>query len=38
MPHPALDRLREIKLDSLTPLQAFDLLRELAATVDGQQP
>ncbi len=27
--HPAVDELREIKLDSLTPLQAFDALRKL---------
>jgi DNA mismatch repair protein MutS len=29
LPHPALDRLRGIDLDHLTPMQAFDLLREL---------
>ncbi|MBU6414564.1 MAG: DNA mismatch repair protein MutS [Planctomycetes bacterium] len=29
VPHPALDALREIKLDALTPLQAFDALRQL---------
>ena len=28
--HPAVERLREVKIDGLTPLQAFDLLRELA--------
>ena len=28
--HPAVDRLKEIKLDALSPMQAFDLLRELA--------
>jgi DNA mismatch repair protein MutS len=27
--HPAVDALREVKLDSLTPLQAFDTLRQL---------
>jgi DNA mismatch repair protein MutS len=27
--HPAVDRLRELKLDGLTPLAAFDLLRTL---------
>lgn len=27
--HPAIDRLREIKLDDLSPLQAFDALRGL---------
>lgn len=30
LPHPAIDRLREIKLESLSPMQAFDVLRELA--------
>ena len=29
LPHPAVDALREIKLDALTPLQAFDELRRL---------
>lgn len=29
VPHPAVDQLREIKLDALTPLQAFDALRRL---------
>jgi DNA mismatch repair protein MutS len=29
VPHPVVDRLRECKLDALTPLQAFDLLRAL---------
>ncbi|KAA0216701.1 MAG: DNA mismatch repair protein MutS [Cyanobacteria bacterium CYA] len=28
-PHPAVEQLREIKLESLTPLQAFDVLRQL---------
>jgi DNA mismatch repair protein MutS len=32
--HPALDALREIKLDTLTPLQAFDTLRRLKARVE----
>ena len=27
VPHPLLERLRELKLDGLTPLQAFDILR-----------
>jgi DNA mismatch repair protein MutS len=37
VPHPALDALREIKLDALTPLQAFDTLRQLhlQATTKG---
>ena len=29
VPHPALDALREVKIDRLTPLQAFDELRRL---------
>jgi DNA mismatch repair protein MutS len=29
LPHPALDRLREIKMDTLSPMQAFEVLREL---------
>ncbi|GJQ28298.1 MAG: DNA mismatch repair protein MutS [Phycisphaerae bacterium] len=29
VPHPAVEALREIKLDALTPLQAFDELRRL---------
>ena len=29
LPHPAIDELREIKLDAMTPLQAFDALRKL---------
>jgi hypothetical protein len=28
-PHPALERLRGTDLESITPLQAFDLLRSL---------
>ncbi len=34
LPHPVVDRLRELKLDSLSPLQAFDVLRRLAEEVD----
>lgn len=30
MPHPAVDALREIKIESLSPMQAFDELRRLA--------
>lgn len=30
VPHPAVDRLREIKLDELSPMQAFDELRKLS--------
>jgi DNA mismatch repair protein MutS len=33
-PHPALDHLREIKLDALTPLDAFDHLRRLKSLTD----
>ena len=33
LPHPAIDRLREIDLDGLTPLAAFDALRDLAHQV-----
>lgn len=28
--HPAVDRLRELKIESLSPMQAFDVLRQLA--------
>ncbi len=31
--HPAVERLRELKLDAMTPLQAFDALRELHTSV-----
>jgi DNA mismatch repair protein MutS len=33
-PHPAVDRLREIKIETLTPLEAFDLLRQLTEQVE----
>jgi DNA mismatch repair protein MutS len=38
LPHPAVDALREIKLDALSPLQAFDELRRLQglARADGE--
>ena len=29
LPHPAVDRLRELKLETLSPMTAFDVLREL---------
>ncbi len=29
VPHPVVDSLRELKLESMTPIQAFDALREL---------
>lgn len=32
--HPALDELRELKLDMLSPLQAFDAIRRLRAMLD----
>ncbi len=32
--HPAIQQLRELKLDGLSPLQAFDRLRELRALTD----
>ena len=32
--HPVVERLREVKLDALTPLQAFDLLRTLRQEAD----
>ncbi|HVU64519.1 MAG TPA: DNA mismatch repair protein MutS [Phycisphaerales bacterium] len=36
VPHPAVNTLREIKLDSLSPMQAFDVLRKLKdMTEDG---
>ncbi|MEM9065361.1 MAG: DNA mismatch repair protein MutS [Planctomycetota bacterium] len=35
VPHPALDRLREVKLEELSPLAAFDLLRELKDRATG---
>lgn len=34
MKHPAVDRLREVKIEGLTPLQAFDELRELKRLVE----
>jgi DNA mismatch repair protein MutS len=33
VPHPAVDALREVKIDALTPLQAFDELRKLQQLV-----
>jgi len=36
-PHPAIDKLAEVKIEQLTPLDAFDLLRELHGMVDGDQ-
>ena len=34
MPHPAVDRLREVNLDECSPMVAFELLRELRGMVD----
>lgn len=36
--HPAVDALRELKLDALTPLQAFDELRRLQQSVTSASP
>jgi DNA mismatch repair ATPase MutS len=36
LPHPVVDKLRELKLDSLTPMQAFDILRGLREQAVGQ--
>ncbi len=33
LPHPAIDQLREVKLDTLSPMQAFDFLRDLRERV-----
>lgn len=33
LPHPAVELLREVKLDGMTPLQAFDALRKLKGEV-----
>ena len=34
LPHPAVDRLREVNLDTFSPLAAFELLRELRGMVE----
>jgi len=34
VPHPAMNELRELKIESLTPLQAFDALRKLRELSD----
>lgn len=34
VPHPALDELRRIEIEAMSPLQAFDLLRRLREQVD----
>ncbi|MFO0829264.1 MAG: hypothetical protein U0572_14090 [Phycisphaerales bacterium] len=35
LPHPAVETLRSMSLDAMTPLQAFDALRELVRTARG---
>jgi DNA mismatch repair protein MutS len=35
LPHPAIEELRGLDLDAMTPLEAFDRLRELAAKTRG---
>jgi DNA mismatch repair protein MutS len=34
IPHPAIDALREVKLEELTPMQAFDTLRAMREMLD----
>ena len=36
VPHPAIDRLREIKLDALSPLEAFDALRRIKEQAENR--
>ncbi len=36
LPHPAVDRIREVNLDECSPIAAFELLRELRGMVDAQ--
>ena len=36
VPHPAVERLKELKLDGMTPLQAFDALRRLQEEASGE--
>lgn len=35
VPHPAVDALREVKIEALSPLEAFDQLRRLKGMADG---
>jgi DNA mismatch repair protein MutS len=37
IPHPALEALREVKIESITPLGAFDALRALRALADDPE-
>ncbi len=34
LPHPAMDALREVKIDTMSPMQAFDALRRLTELAD----
>lgn len=34
--HPAITRLRETEIESLSPMQAFDLLRQVCGELDGK--
>jgi DNA mismatch repair ATPase MutS len=36
VPHPAVDSLRELKIDAMSPLQAFDALRQLQELVAAE--
>ena len=36
-PHPAVDELREVKLESITPMEAFDKLRRLKEMVEERE-
>ncbi len=38
VPHPAVDRLRELKLESMSPMQAFDVLRDLVQEAQSTAP
>jgi len=38
VPHPAVDELARLELDGMTPMQAFDALRKLRATLDRREP
>jgi len=38
VPHPVISELREIKLEALTPLEAFDRLRRLRDSLDAEKP
>jgi len=34
VPHPAVDALREVKIEAMSPMQAFDELRRIKALAD----